>query len=974
MSLGSLLRYAGREWRGGELRLRGLCSLKAISRLYRDQGMPTVERWRFCLGEGDTAHAPLTYGTSKQDDYTKSGLKCSCAHRPSTGLQRDCEICTERCAVTSCRLQRKNMESFDYIPIGSMLKLICRSRTYCHSMLSMWRAKHRWFMPDEMAVNVVPTFPIKEWWDGTKEKDISWFWDSGKTWELPVVCAACQEVYQAFPAKCQMLITNFNVNTKTYNFICESCGTRVISEAKFTQGYPRNIPLLAHWDGFQSVSTVFRSTWTVETKVLSAGSASPLPPMPVLFIPNTKGDPSNKSEALNACLRPLMAELINLFVNGVDVVYNYPSELIDNRDLPRRFKLRAMLILFTGDHPAQCKFSGFASSGYSACRRCKMNASLHVQHGPNSRPGGVVVYDCNRRQYRHLPVRKTVTELRQAVLELNACTTSAAQKEVSQRTGVVADSNVWKLYDLYGFNPSLDLTYDAMHVLALSMFKKYTELLKKDSERTSAGRDALIAGLVEATKKKPRSFRGRGPKDPFNRLGYFKAEEYSNFVLYCVPHILYEGGYKPGSVLYDLGRLVVEIARHEEGVGPTGSILDHVAGAGELLDDVRRHGPSHVYRCYSFERLVSSYNKIKTNSRHMETTFTSHYVRTFFSVCCEAMWADDDGLLPPQRIKLRVDENTVYLEDGRKSSVAREHTSPARGIIYVSSQRSAKLLMAGLMSELLESTATDSSSSFLSVSNGIGEVPTRVTLLKSTMVKATLYGPGDYAFVKSDSSDRREGSWHWKTKISRIFAHSCRGYIQIFFEGTWFFNSITKSGGRDFCRFDPISDMELLDQHARVALGDNCRPVHLLECHFFPVQQKKHRDNHILAIPTGPYTRHSTMFGEGGVGHPPPQPEVDDVMLAAHRPNCSTKFLEHCVVTEVQNTAAVLDKGDEDATERMETSIIVKVLWLRRTVPGQWEINGGRRCCCTMQVAQLRQRVDGFTRLSGNTAWTYNLG
>ncbi|KAL3696392.1 hypothetical protein R1sor_010468 [Riccia sorocarpa] len=658
--------------------------------------------------------------------------------------------------------------------------------------------------------------------------------------------------------------------------------TVIVSSRAIIEGNPRNIPLLAHWDGFQSASTVFRSTWTVETKVLSAGSASPLPPMPVLFIPNTKGDPSNKSEALNECLRPLMAELINLFVNGVDVVYNYPSELIDNRDLPRRFKLCEMLVLFTGDHPAQCKFCGFASSGYSACRRCKMNASLHVQHGPNSRPGGVVVYDCNRRQYRHPPAQKTVTELRQAVLELNACTTSAARKEVWQQTGVVAYSNVWKLYDLYGFNPSLDLTYDAMHVLALSMFKKYTELLKKDSERTSAGRDALIAGLAEATKKKPRSFRGRWPKDPFNRLGYFKAEEYSNFVLYCVPHILYEGGYKPGSVLYDLGRLVVEIARyfyilsrsesgwteamlakckllfaswrirHEEGVGPTGSILDHVAGAGELLDDVRRHGPSHVYWCYSFERLVSSYNKIKTNSRHMETTFTSHYVRNFFSVCCEAIWADDDGLLPPQRIKLRVDQHTVYLEDGRKSSVAREHTSPGCGIIYVSSQRSAKLLMAGLMSELLESTATDSGSSFLSISNGIGvgpkdprqgninrgvqqylhnywkavidvqleleEVPTRVTLLKSTMVKATLYGSGDYAFVKSDSSDMREGSWRWKTKISRIFAHSCRGYIQIFFEGTWFFNSITKSGGRDFCRFDTISDMELLDQHARALL------------------------------------------------------------------------------------------------------------------------------------------------------------
>ncbi|KAL3694215.1 hypothetical protein R1sor_007866 [Riccia sorocarpa] len=764
MSLGSLLRYAGHEWRGGELGLRGLSSLDGISRLYRDQGMPSVARWRLCMGEGDSAHEPRAYSYSKQDNYQCGGLKCRCASRPPSGLQRDCE------------------------------------------------------------------------------------------------------------------------------------------------GDPRNVALLAHWDGFQSASTVFRSTWTVETKILSAGASSPLPPMPVLFIPNTKGDPSSKSDALNACLQPFIEELIDLFINGVEVEFNYPSELIGGRDLPKRFKLRIMLVLFTGDHPAQCKFGGFATSGYSGCRRCKMKSR--------------------------------------------------------------------KLFDLYGFNPSEDLTYDAMHVLALSMFKKYTEFLKKDAERTSAGRDALLSALAEVTKKKARCLQGRWPKDPFNRLGFFKAEEYTNFILYCVPYILYEMGYEPGSILYDLGRLVFEIARyfyiasrsqtgwtedmvnkcymlftswrirHEEGVGASGSILDHVAGAGELLDDVHRHGPSHVYWCYAFERLVSAYNKIKTNCKNMESTFISHYARTFFLQCCNAIWTDDDGLLPHQRIKTLLEENTVHLGNGNDSSA-----SICRGILYWES----------VFGGHLESD----------------EMSPRVTLLRSTMVKGNLYRAGDYAFVLSDSDDKREINWRWKTKITRLFAHTCRGETHMFFEGKWLFNSTARTGGQEHDRFDPISNMEILDQHERTAAGDSCRPVHMLECHFVPVLQKKPGDNHVLAISTGPYRRHSTLFEEAGIDHRPPHPEVNDVMLAVHLPDCPMTATEHCVITSVQVSdkgPTLAERGDVDGAVlvRGQTNMTVQVQWLKRTFMLRWEVNNRRSCCRSIPASQLRQRLEGYTRNSESRMWEHS--
>ncbi|KAL3686380.1 hypothetical protein R1sor_008954 [Riccia sorocarpa] len=159
MNMGSLLRYAGRDWRGGELGLRGLCTLNGISRLYRNQGMPTVSRWKLCLGEGDSAHELRAYATSRQDNYTSMGLKCNCNKWPSSGLQQDCELCTERCEVTPCLLPRKQMESFDYIPIGVMVKMICRSRSFCHSMFAMWRAKHKWFRHDE--TELAPSFPSR---------------------------------------------------------------------------------------------------------------------------------------------------------------------------------------------------------------------------------------------------------------------------------------------------------------------------------------------------------------------------------------------------------------------------------------------------------------------------------------------------------------------------------------------------------------------------------------------------------------------------------------------------------------------------------------------------------------------------------------------------------------------------------------------------------------------------------------------
>lgn len=174
------------------------------------------------------------------------------------------------------------------------------------------------------------------------------------------------------------------------------------------QGDPQNIALMAHWDGFQSTTTAHKSTWTVEVQILNARSSVPIPLIPVLFIPSIDDDCAEKKalNCLDAFLEPLIRELEELFVDGVEVEYNYPLDLIDGIGAlsERKFQLRAILAIFTGDHPAQCKFGGWNTTGHSACRNCKMSTRWMKQKSggreTNQAQGagfmGRAVYDNNR--------------------------------------------------------------------------------------------------------------------------------------------------------------------------------------------------------------------------------------------------------------------------------------------------------------------------------------------------------------------------------------------------------------------------------------------------------------------------------------------------------------------------------------------------------------------------------------------------
>ncbi|KAL3687249.1 hypothetical protein R1sor_013558 [Riccia sorocarpa] len=314
---------------------------------------------------------------------------------------------------------------------------------------------------------------------------------------------------------------------------------------------------------------IYRATWKLQFTMDEANVTADLQGriLKCLYdnsqLPTRLADGNMEYSRVNlgtAALEPFIRECVDLFVNGIHVDYAYPTELVDaSTSLSRSFTLRCMLVMFSSDHPAQCKFAGFSTCGLTGCRRCECLSRWKSMPGVGL--GGIIEYHDNRKCYHYPPRARSIQDLEEAVMEIARCETAAQRKEVTRRLGVVAKTRAWRLVRGVGLDLSRDLTFDSMHVLALCMFKKYIELLRKGAASSPQSKTTLSRAMVEVTTAKPSSITWRWPKDIFNRLGYFKAEECSKFIIYCVPHILHELGYHTGSVLYQLGLLLIQIAR-----------------------------------------------------------------------------------------------------------------------------------------------------------------------------------------------------------------------------------------------------------------------------------------------------------------------------------------------------------------------------------------------------------------------------
>ncbi|MCO5615146.1 hypothetical protein L7F22_069435 [Adiantum nelumboides] len=354
--------------------------------------MVSPQEWKLCIGNDTLTHDPQLLHPSLEDVEEAEGLKCLCEDSVSLRmLKRDCQRCCERCPT--CSKPRKEMIKFHYIPLIEQLKKLCLSESYCHDFLGMWRARSSWLGKE---VAETPTY-IHEFWDGEKTRLYQEFWDPDAYWEAPVLCCNefCNMSYRAFPTalKSQELHSAWNECSKEYIFKCTKCRHLIKRKQQFVKGDPRNFALMLHWDGFQAASTTIKDSAVVEVVVLNGGKRSIIGSLPVLFLPLSHKDLEKKhSDILASFLHPLICDLETSFSEGFDVDYSYPTNAVHTNIQGGLVRLRTMLMLCTGDHPAQCKLGQLKDGGKSFCRRDKAHVTL-VEEAHGGRKKGWTQHD-----------------------------------------------------------------------------------------------------------------------------------------------------------------------------------------------------------------------------------------------------------------------------------------------------------------------------------------------------------------------------------------------------------------------------------------------------------------------------------------------------------------------------------------------------------------------------------------------------
>ena len=98
-----------------------------------------------------------------QEDIYRGGEMVQCQCIPSQKkYKRDCVECSEKCHV--CQNIKKTTLAFEYMPIGQVLKSLCKSRSICHKILTTLRSKERWLGNDHLVI----LYKIEENFHGAK--------------------------------------------------------------------------------------------------------------------------------------------------------------------------------------------------------------------------------------------------------------------------------------------------------------------------------------------------------------------------------------------------------------------------------------------------------------------------------------------------------------------------------------------------------------------------------------------------------------------------------------------------------------------------------------------------------------------------------------------------------------------------------------------------------------------------------------
>jgi hypothetical protein len=140
-----------------------------------------------------------------------------------------------------------------------------------------------------------------------------------------------------------------------------------------------------------------------------------------------------------------MIDLKRLFVGGFPIHYAYLVESISECmfvELPSSLAtLLAIMMVWTGDHHAQCKVGAVKSGAYSDCRHYYVTSRWHVRFGNKV----LVEYHDNIKQRRHPYAMRCVKDLAFSLKQWRELPMGREKDEVGLTMGISSQSCLWRL-------------------------------------------------------------------------------------------------------------------------------------------------------------------------------------------------------------------------------------------------------------------------------------------------------------------------------------------------------------------------------------------------------------------------------------------------------------------------------------------------------------------------------------------------
>ena len=137
-----------------------------------------------------------------------------------------------------------------YLSVKDKVRKWCSSASMCKKMTTHWEQRDHWISPDR---KVGWGYDLKkEFWDGKRFAELSYFWDPNIEWVLPVKCPQlnCGTVISENEILKSPLVAG---SCDEYEIECRKCYHTFNHTLKKTRGDPRNIAYdgkLIHWIEF----------------------------------------------------------------------------------------------------------------------------------------------------------------------------------------------------------------------------------------------------------------------------------------------------------------------------------------------------------------------------------------------------------------------------------------------------------------------------------------------------------------------------------------------------------------------------------------------------------------------------------------------------------------------------------------------------------------------------------------------------